>query len=233
MASTATRGASPSAAPSPGTRPSSSSTRSTRATARTTSSSVPELGVNETVRGHNDFLYLSGKVDQRWNERWTSSVRLNVGDVTIERQGGGLDGGVTFPSAGNFQDRNSVLAAGKTCYAGGSVVSETTLQYSRFRWNYGRAANEGSPQTVALDPSGQTIAVLGNPGLRLRRHREHDPGPGEADVSPRAAHVQGRRRPHLGRLRPRRRRQRRRKLHGAAHPGPGRRRSARRGRERA
>jgi outer membrane receptor for ferrienterochelin and colicin len=125
---------------------------------------VPELGVDETVRGHNDFLYLSGKVDQRWNDRWTSSVRLNVGDVTIERQGGGLDGGVTFPSAGNFQDRDSVLAAGKTYYAGTDVVSETTLQYSRFRWNYGRAANEGSPQTVALDPSGQTIAVLGNPG---------------------------------------------------------------------
>lgn len=125
---------------------------------------VPELGVNETVRGHNEFLYLSGKVDQRWNHRWTSSMRLNAGDVTIERQGGGLDGGVTFPSAGNFQDRNSVLAAGKTYYAGASVISETTLQYSRFRWNYGRAANEGSPQTVALDPSGQTIAILGNPG---------------------------------------------------------------------
>jgi hypothetical protein len=125
---------------------------------------VPELGVHETVRGHNEFLFVSGKVDQRWNDRWTSSVRLNMGDVTIERQGGGLDGGVTFPSAGNFQDRNSVLAAAKTSYAGPGVVSEAALQYSRFRWNYGRAANEGSPQTVALDPSGQTIAVLGNPG---------------------------------------------------------------------
>ena len=47
--------------------------------------SSPELGVAETVRGHNDFLYLSGKVDQRWNDRWTSSVRLNVGRVTIEQ----------------------------------------------------------------------------------------------------------------------------------------------------
>jgi hypothetical protein len=126
--------------------------------------SSPELGVADTVRGHNDFLYLSGKVDQRWNDRWTSSMRLNLGRVTIERQGGGLDGGVTFPSAGNFQDRDSVLAAAKTFYAGSEVVSETAVQYSRFRWNYGRAANEGSPQTVVLDPSGQTVAVLGNPG---------------------------------------------------------------------
>lgn len=126
--------------------------------------SSPALGVAETVRGHNDFLYLSGKLDQRWNERWTSSVRLNLGRVTIERQGGGLEGGVTFPSAGNSQDRDSVLAAGKTFYAGKNLVSETALQYSRFRWNYGRAVNDGSPQTTVLDPSGQTIAVLGNPG---------------------------------------------------------------------
>jgi TonB-dependent Receptor Plug Domain/TonB dependent receptor len=126
--------------------------------------SSPALGVAETVRGHNDFLYLSGKVDQRWNDRWTSSVRLNVGRTTIERQGGGLDGGVTFPSAGNFQDRDSVLAAAKTYYATSAFVSETAVQYSRFRWNYGRAQNEGSPQTVVLGPSGETLAVLGNPG---------------------------------------------------------------------
>lgn len=126
--------------------------------------SSPALGVAETVRGHNHFLYLSGKVDQRWNERWTSSARVNVGRATIERQGGGLEGGVSFPSAGNFQDRDSVLASAKTFYAGKGVVSESAFQYSRFRWNYGRAANEGSPQTVVLDPSGQTVAVLGNPG---------------------------------------------------------------------
>jgi outer membrane receptor for ferrienterochelin and colicin len=126
--------------------------------------SSPALGVAETVRGHNDFLYLSGKVDERWNDRWTSSVRLNVGRVTLERQGGGLDGGVTFPSAGNFQDRDSLLAAAKTFYAGHQVLWETALQYSRFRWNYGRAANPGSQQTVVLDPSGETVAVLGNPG---------------------------------------------------------------------
>lgn len=125
----------------------------------------PALGVNETVRGHNTFLYLSAKLDQRWSERWASSLRLNVGRVTVERQGGGLDGGVVFPSAGNSQDRDSALVALRTSYAGRSWVSETTLQYSRFRWNYGRAANEGSPQTVVLDPSGQTAAVLGNPGF--------------------------------------------------------------------
>ena len=126
--------------------------------------SSPDLGVLETVRGHNEFLYLAGKIDQRWNDRWTSSVRVNVGRVTIERQGGGLEGGVTFPSAGNSQDRDSILAAGKTTYAGRDLVSETALQYSRFRWNYGGAVNPDSPQTVALGPSGETLAVLGNPG---------------------------------------------------------------------
>ncbi|HVQ28480.1 MAG TPA: TonB-dependent receptor plug domain-containing protein, partial [Vicinamibacteria bacterium] len=126
--------------------------------------SSPDLGVFDTVRGHNRFLYLAGRIDQRWDDRWTSSVRLNAGRVTIERQGGGLEGGVTFPSAGNSQDRDSILAAARTTYAGRNLVSETALQYSRFRWNYGRPANPDSPQTVALGPSGETLAVLGNPG---------------------------------------------------------------------
>jgi outer membrane receptor for ferrienterochelin and colicin len=126
--------------------------------------SVPELGVNETVPGHNRFLYLSGKVDERWNDHLTSSFRVNQGLVTIERQGGGLDGGVTFPSAGNFEDRNSTLAALKTDFVSGSFVAETNLQYSRFRWNYERAQNPGSPQVTVLGAAGLPIAILGSNG---------------------------------------------------------------------
>jgi hypothetical protein len=37
-----------------------------------------------------------------------------VGVIDIERQGGGLDGGSTFKSAGNTQQRNSILLALKT-----------------------------------------------------------------------------------------------------------------------
>jgi hypothetical protein len=41
------------------------------------------------------------------NPNFRSSLRANVGLVSIERQGGGLDGGATFQS-GNTQDRNSI-----------------------------------------------------------------------------------------------------------------------------
>jgi outer membrane receptor for ferrienterochelin and colicin len=125
----------------------------------------PELGVNETVGGENRFTYISGKVDQLWNENLKSLVRLNTGLVNIERQGGGLDGGVTFPSAGNSQDRNSILLANQNVYLRGNFAYESDLQYSRFRWNYGRAENPDSPQVTVLDPAEQTIAVLGHPGF--------------------------------------------------------------------
>ncbi len=124
----------------------------------------PELGVNETVRGHNAFPYYSGRVDQRWTESFATAFRGNVGSVTIERQGGGLDGGVGFPSAGNFQDRDSALVAASTTYVARTFTSETNLQYGRFRWNYGRARNPTSPQVTVLDPREQAVAVLGNPG---------------------------------------------------------------------
>jgi outer membrane receptor for ferrienterochelin and colicin len=127
--------------------------------------SVPQLGINETVPGNNNFTYLSGKIDHKWSNHFKSSLRVNAGIVDIERQGGGLEGGVTFPSAGNTQDRNSLLIASKNYYIADGWSSETNFQYSRFRWNYANPVNPNSPQVTVLNPSEQTIAVLGNPGF--------------------------------------------------------------------
>ncbi len=130
------------------------------------------LGVNETVRGENNFTYLSAKIDQNWTSRFRSSLRANVGIVNIGRQAGGLTGGVAFPSAANFQDRNSLLLASQNTYLGNNFKSETNVQFSRFRWNYGRAVDENSPQVVVLDPQGVTAAVLGHPGYLFDAHDE-------------------------------------------------------------
>lgn len=127
----------------------------------------PALGVNETVAGQNRFTLLSGKLDHTWAPNFRSSLRVNSGLINIERQGGGLDGGVTFPSAGNSQDRNSFLAALKNSYRIGGWSGETNLQYSRFRWNYSNPNNPNSPAATVLGPSGQTIAVVGNPGFEF------------------------------------------------------------------
>ncbi|MGY3089047.1 outer membrane receptor protein involved in Fe transport [Hymenobacter sp. UYAg731] len=131
----------------------------------------PELGVAATVRGQNKFTYLSGKLDQRWTERFRSSLRANVGIVNIERQGGGLDGGISFPSSGNKQDRNSVEIATQNIYVGRNFTSETDVQYARFRWNYARAQNPNSPDVTVLDPSETAIAYLGHPGYLFDSHQ--------------------------------------------------------------
>ena len=126
---------------------------------------VPELGINETVPGDNEFTYLSGKLDQRWSDSLLSVLRVNVGNVSVERQGGGLDGGVTFPSAGSIQDRDSRLYVLKNSYVRQDFVAETNVQYGSFRWNYGRPANGASPQVTVQGADGQTVAVLGHPGF--------------------------------------------------------------------
>ncbi len=126
----------------------------------------PRLGANdETIRGNNHFTYLSGKIDHNWSSRIRTSVRANVGIVRLERQGGGLEGGVQFPSAASIQDRNSVLVAAKNTFVGTNFSAQTNLQYARFRWNYGRAVNGDGPQATVLDPSETAIAVLGHPGF--------------------------------------------------------------------
>ncbi len=127
--------------------------------------SSPDLGVLETVEGTNTFNYFSAKIDQLWSSNLRSSLRANVGFVDIERQGGGLDGGATFPSAGNTQERNSINIAFKNSYNLGLLTGETNVQYSRFRWNYAQPSNAGSPQVVVRNPGDQTIAILGHPGF--------------------------------------------------------------------
>ncbi|TXE11584.1 TonB-dependent receptor [Seonamhaeicola algicola] len=123
------------------------------------------LNVNETVTGHNNFSYFSGKIDHNWSQNFRSSLRANVGLVAIERQGGGLEGGVTFPSAGNFQDRKSFNLAFKNDIIGNKFSFQSNIQYARFRWNYARSETNNSPQVTVLDPNETTIAVLGNPGF--------------------------------------------------------------------
>jgi len=125
----------------------------------------PLLDGQATIPGQNNFTYLSGKIDHNWNSNFRTSVRANVGLVNIERQGGGLDGGSAFPSAGSIQDRNSVLIAAKNTYVGRNFSTQTNIQYARFRWNYGRPINGDSPQATVLDPSENVIAVLGHPGF--------------------------------------------------------------------
>ena len=133
----------------------------------------PQLGVNETARGTNRFTFVSGKLDQFWTDRFKSSLRVNLGLITIGRQAGGLSGGTTFPSAAAFQDRNSLLIASRNTYSTARFSSETNVQYSRFRWNYARALNEGNPTVQLRDPGDQTVGVIGRPTNGVFDSREN------------------------------------------------------------
>jgi len=126
---------------------------------------VTDLGVNETIKGQNDFTRISGKIDHKWNNNWNSSLRVNAGLVNLDRQGGGLDGGVKFPSAADEQVRNSLNIAGKTYYQTSGFSSETSLLYGRFRWNFAEAENPDSPNVTVFNPQEETIALLGHPGF--------------------------------------------------------------------
>ena len=127
----------------------------------------PSLGVNETVRGYNNFTYLSGKLDHYWSDNIRSTVRAHVGFVNVDRQGGGLEGGTQFPSAANSQDRNSIIVALQNSFKAKRFKTDLNVQYSRFDWNYGKPANPESPQTTVWDPAEQTVAILGHPGYRF------------------------------------------------------------------
>jgi len=127
---------------------------------------APALGVVQNVTGNNQFYLGSVRIDHRLDEDWTLSLRANFGRVTIDRPGGGLGGGnVTFPSAGSDQDRFSTLVAASASYSGDEWSYDGAVQFSRFRWNYGKPKGPAGPQVVVRDPSGLTVGVLGHPGF--------------------------------------------------------------------
>ncbi|MBK0383843.1 TonB-dependent receptor [Pedobacter sp. SD-b] len=124
---------------------------------------VPQLGVNEAVRGRNYFTYASGKIDQYWNKNFHSSLRANVGSFDIDAQGGGLTGGNNFPSSGSTQKNRTYLIALKNDYnISPKLKAETNVQTSFFRWNYRDRPNIGKPGVSVQDPSGVTIANIGS-----------------------------------------------------------------------
>ena len=70
---------------------------------------VSQLGVNEIVQGRNNFTYGSAKIDHVWSPNWRTSFRGQVGRFYNQRQGGGLEGGILFPSASSAQDNETYL----------------------------------------------------------------------------------------------------------------------------
>jgi hypothetical protein len=126
---------------------------------------APALGVVGNVSGHNQAYLGSIRLDHRLTEDLTLGLRANIGRVTVDRPGGGLGGGnVTFPSAGSDQDRFSTLIAATASYSGDEWSYDGAVQYSSFRWNYGKPKGPAGPQVAIRDPSGLTVGVVGHPG---------------------------------------------------------------------
>ncbi|MEM9208567.1 MAG: TonB-dependent receptor [Pseudomonadota bacterium] len=127
--------------------------------------SSPALGVNETVPGENETLLASVKLDHQLSDDWWLSLRVNSGAVDVERQGGGLEGGTSFPSAGSVQQRDSLLTAFSAIYDTGTFTAETRLQFASFDWDYARPLANDDPQVVVESPDGLTAAIIGHPGF--------------------------------------------------------------------
>lgn len=127
---------------------------------------APVLGVVDTVTGNSSFLLGSLRVDHRLTEDWTATLRTNFGRVTVDLPGGGLGGGnVTFPSAGRRQDRFSSILAASLAYSGVTWSYDGSLQFSRFRWDFGEPVRGPGPQVAIRDESGLTVGVVGHPGF--------------------------------------------------------------------
>lgn len=127
---------------------------------------APSLGTVANVTGNNEFYLGSIRLDHRLTEDWTLGLRANFGRVTIDRPGGGLGGGnVTFPSAGSDQDRFSTLVAATASYSGDEWSYDGAVQFSRFRWDYGKPKGPAGPQVAIRGPSGLTVGVVGHPGF--------------------------------------------------------------------
>ena len=127
---------------------------------------APQLGTTATVTGRNEFILGSVRLDHRFSDELSATLRGNFGRVTIDRPGGGLGGGNnTFPSAGSEEFRPSTIIVGSVNYAGDAFTYDGSFQYSRFRFQYAQTKGPQGPQVSIQDQTGLNIGTVGNPGF--------------------------------------------------------------------
>jgi hypothetical protein len=98
------------------------------------------------------------KLDQRWNERQSTSVRYLFSDYTHD-QDAGFIGGLTLPSAGlQVNYRNQYAALTHRSIVGRQSLNELGLQVGQLRANW-RSLDPG-PRAIVTD-RGATLAVIG------------------------------------------------------------------------
>ena len=125
----------------------------------------PDLNVNEKVSGLGRNNTFSAKLDYVWNTKLRSSFFMNWGLYHTEKQGGGAEAGVVFPSAASILDKTSMLYALKNQYVSANLVAETNVSFGYIYWNYDRPKIKGErPQVTVLNPQAQVIAQIGNTG---------------------------------------------------------------------
>ena len=91
-----------------------------------------------------------------------SSLRANVGSFDIEQQGGGLTGGVLFPSAASTQKNQNLFIALKNDYKiSGRLKGETNFQTFLLPLELSRQPNFGKPGANVQAPNGTLIASIG------------------------------------------------------------------------
>jgi len=99
-----------------------------------------------------------GKIDARWNDGQTTTVRYQLSDYTHDRDIGFV-GGLTLPSAGlQVNYRNQFVSATHRT-VGASAVNELGLQVGQLRADW-RSLDSG-PRVIVTD-RGSTLAVLGS-----------------------------------------------------------------------
>ncbi len=127
--------------------------------------SSPLLPEAALIGGSNRQTLLTARLDHNWTNLLRSSLRINHGRVNLERQGGGLTGGLTFPSAGSVQDRISTNVALTTTYARGALDYTISFNYSRFDWDFGEPLVPAGPQVAVFGPNGLSTGTIGSPGF--------------------------------------------------------------------
>jgi len=128
---------------------------------------VPGIVDGATLPGTNEQILLTGRIDHILSDSWRAALRINHGRVSLERQGGGLDGGTTFPSAGSVQDRISTNIALSASYSGSDFDYTGAVQYSRFDWDFGEPLNGPGPQATLFLDGDLTLPIgtIGHPGF--------------------------------------------------------------------
>ena len=132
-----------------------------------------DLGVDTTLSSANRYLWLAGRVDQRWTNQFTTSLSVMGNIDTLDLAGSLPQDSIRFVEANLKKVQNAFALGIRNTYQGKDYSASLNYQYSLKRGFEALNSLSDAPTVFLYNPVAEQIAILGGYPTQEHSYRSH------------------------------------------------------------